>query len=232
MKHIIFSKTVHFHFLQEINRRNRRIIKQTFDSNVLEINETPSAIPKQSTSDVEASNGLKKTNLPHAEVKSNANSTTQVKRTGTSNEKKAVNDKKAKDANVDDWESIFDENGDCLDPKVMDEITASVGKVTVTKPKNDYKQYQEPVNLDGEEFPHVLEVSNFPVEFKTQDLMMIFVEYKESGYDIKWVDDTHALVVFSSSKIGECFVLFCLKKSKTFKLKQALSNCFNVSFAK
>lgn len=60
-----------------------------------------------------------------------------------------------------------------------------------------------PVNLDAEEFPHVLEVSNFPTEFKTQDLLMLFAQYKESGFDIKWVDDTHALAVFSSSKIGE-----------------------------
>lgn len=56
--------------------------------------------------------------------------------------------------------------------------------------------------MNEEEFPHVLEVSNFPVEFKTQDLMMLFSQYKESGFDIKWVDDTHALAVFSSSKIA------------------------------
>lgn len=60
--------------------------------------------------------------------------------------------------------------------------------------------------LNLEEFPHVLEVSNFPAEFKTQDLMQIFSPYKESGFDIKWVDDTHALVVFSSSKIGIQFI--------------------------
>lgn len=56
--------------------------------------------------------------------------------------------------------------------------------------------------LSGEEFPHVLEVSNFPVEFKNQDLLMVFSQYKESGFDIKWVDDTHALAVFSSSRVG------------------------------
>lgn len=106
----------------------------------------------------------------------------------------------------DDWESLFDDNGECLDSKIIDEITASVGKVTITKPKSDYKSYQSsaaPINLDAEEFPHVLEISNFPVEFKTQDLMMLFSQYKETGFDIKWVDDTHALAVFSSSKIGE-----------------------------
>lgn len=138
---------------------------------------------------------VKKQNLPHAEAQSDAEAITQTKQTEKS-EKKAVT------TETDDWESMFDDNGD-LDPKLMNEITASVGKVSVSKPKNDYMSYQEPINLDEEEFPHVLEVSNFPVEFKTQDLMMIFCEYKDSGFDIKWVDDTHALVVFSSSKIGE-----------------------------
>lgn len=119
-----------------------------------------------------------------------------------------------KNTETDDWESIFDENGECSDPKLMDEITANVGKVIITKPKNDYKCYQDAVNLDDEEFPHVLEVSNFPVEFKTQDLMMVFSEYKDLGFDIKWVDDTHALVVFSSSKIGMRFESY----SKHFKI--------------
>lgn len=57
--------------------------------------------------------------------------------------------------------------------------------------------------LNEEEFPHVLEISNFPVEFKTPDLLMLFSQYKSAGFDIKWVDDTHALAVFSSSRIGE-----------------------------
>ncbi|XP_055301949.1 uncharacterized protein LOC129568295 isoform X2 [Sitodiplosis mosellana] len=179
---------------KEINRRNRRIIKQTFDSDVLEINETPSVISKQSPPETE-SKLEKKTISPHAEAQSNADSTTQTKRT-------EVCEKKTATSETDDWESMFDDNGECLDPKVMNEITASVGKVSITKPKNDYKSYEEPINLDEEEFPHVLEISNFPVEFKTQDLMMIFCEYKDSGFDIKWVDDTHALVVFSSSKIA------------------------------
>lgn len=31
---------------------------------------------------------------------------------------------------------------------------------------------------------------------------MLFSQYKGTGFDIKWVDDTHALAVFSSSRIG------------------------------
>jgi hypothetical protein len=103
----------------------------------------------------------------------------------------------------DDWDSKFDDNGDCLDPKMITELTQAVGKVTIEKPKSDYKVYQMKQDLlKDEEFPHVLEVSNFPVEFRTQDLMMLFSPFKESGFDIKWVDDTHALAVFSSAKVA------------------------------
>lgn len=148
---------------KEINRSNRRIMKQTFVSDVLEIPE------------------------PSAKPVTNGNQTPKV----------------TVDPETDDWDCMFDDNGDCLDPKLLDELTASVGKVTIEKPKSDYKLYHsKQALLNAEEFPHVLEISNFPMEFKTQDLMMLFSAYKESGFDIKWVDDTHALAVFSSSKIA------------------------------
>lgn len=189
--------SIHLNFFQqEINRRNRRIIKQTFDSDVLEIDD---ALTIQKQSPPTESHFSKKSNLPQSQVQYNANTTIQ---STCSENLKENTSKKAVNSDGDDWESMFNDDGECLDPKLIDEITATVGKVTITKPKSDYKNYQEPANLDDEEFPHVLEVSCFPPEFKTQDLMMIFQEYKETGFDIKWVDDTHALVVFSSSKIG------------------------------
>lgn len=43
------------------------------------------------------------------------------------------------DDDEDDWESMFDDNGECVDPKVIEDITAAVGKVTIEKPKSDYK---------------------------------------------------------------------------------------------
>ncbi|EDX09004.1 GD13719 [Drosophila simulans] len=103
----------------------------------------------------------------------------------------------------DDWEKMFDESGDCLDPKILQELTESVGKCKIELPKMDYSVFHiKQQLLNEEEFPHVLEVSNFPVEFKTPDLLMLFAQYRGSGFDIKWVDDTHALAVFSSSRIA------------------------------
>lgn len=159
---------------QEINRSNRRIIKQTFPSNVLEIAD------QQQQQQPENGVGV--------EEKEKENGTADARQ---------VNPEE------DDWESMYDDNGDCLNPKLMEELTSAVGKVSIEVPQSDYKMFQsKQAVLNEEEFPHVLEVSNFPVEFKTQDLMMLFSQYKESGFDIKWVDDTHALAVFSSSKIA------------------------------
>lgn len=162
---------------QEINRSNRRIIKQTFASNVLEIAEQ-----QQHQDSVGVEEDKEKEN-GHGVV--------------TTGDARQVNPEE------DDWESMYDDNGDCLNPKLMEELTSAVGKVSIEVPQSDYKVFQsKQAVLNEEEFPHVLEVSNFPVEFKTQDLMMLFSQYKESGFDIKWVDDTHALAVFSSSKIA------------------------------
>lgn len=157
---------------------------------------------KQSSSDV------KRSFLPHANLERcippNTNTLPSMKTSKN-------NKNNGSSAIEDDWEAMFDDNGECLDSKIINEISEAVGKVSLSKSKSNYKETHKTINLEEEEFPHVLEVSNFPVEFKTQDLMMIFSGYKEAGFDIKWVDDTHALVVFSSSKCGklskyfECF---------------------------
>lgn len=256
-----------------MNRSNRRIIKQSFDSNVLEISDThkeqkqtPSVQPqkldlpqsppqtvqskkspqsksgdgkdtvekvkdsgdksKKSSDKMRESTGKVKESTERARDGGKAKESTEKIKDGSKVKESEAKSKKTADKptekakktvnpETDDWESIFDEEGECVDPKLMNEISATMGKVAIAQPKSEYKPYQEPINLEGEEFPHVLEASSFPSEFKTQDLMMVFVEYKETGFDIKWVDDTHALVVFSSSKIGE----FLEKKTKVLFLE-------------
>lgn len=41
---------------------------------------------------------------------------------------------------------------------------------------------------------------------------MLFSQYKGTGFDIKWVDDTHALAVFSSSRIGAYNIRYASKQ--------------------
>lgn len=79
------------------------------------------------------------------------------------NKKTAKQSSKEDDADEDDWESMFDDNGDCLDSKVVDEITAAVGKVAINKPKSDYKVSAVPTleqYLNSQKFnPFVASVS-------------------------------------------------------------------------
>jgi hypothetical protein len=103
------------------------------------------------------------------------------------------------------------------------QLTNAVGSVTIEKPQSDYHAYQSRIELmmsgaANDEFSHVLEIYNFPAEFKTHDLYAVFSPYMKGGFEIKWVDDTHALGVFSSSLVGklnfkvlDCLLLRMLK---------------------
>ncbi|KAM9813850.1 R3H and coiled-coil domain-containing protein 1-like [Neosynchiropus ocellatus] len=68
--------------------------------------------------------------------------------------------------------------------------------VSILRVHNDYFYKDVRANLEG--FGHVIEIYNFPNMFKTEDLLDAFVDYSDGGMKIKWVDDTHALGVFSS----------------------------------
>ena len=51
---------------------------------------------------------------------------------------------------------------------------------------------------------HVVELYDFPANFKTQDLVAVYQPCQAAApLDIKWVDDTHALAIFSSSSVGK-----------------------------
>ncbi|XP_067361537.1 R3H and coiled-coil domain-containing protein 1 isoform X1 [Channa argus] len=62
---------------------------------------------------------------------------------------------------------------------------------------NDYSVYEN-VCINPDEFRHVIEIYDFPPMFKTDDLLDAFTDYSDGGMKITWVDNTHALGVFSS----------------------------------
>ncbi|XP_078311787.1 uncharacterized protein LOC111137341 isoform X2 [Crassostrea virginica] len=97
----------------------------------------------------------------------------------------------------DSWDTMFDDDGECVDPSAMDELTKTVGKVKIEKATINYLDFK-PKEPDYDDMNHVIEIFDFPAEFKTEDLMSVFSQFKNKGFDIKWVDDTHALGVFSS----------------------------------
>uniref|UniRef100_A0A2H1W122 SFRICE_035612 n=1 Tax=Spodoptera frugiperda TaxID=7108 RepID=A0A2H1W122_SPOFR len=174
---------------QEINRSSKRIIKQSFHSDVLVISDTVDSVPEK--------------NEPEPVVAVEEKETEVVKKS-----KPKLEAKVSLKREENDWDAVFDDSGECLDPSLLEELTTTVGKVHISKPKNCYDQYQTRGQqlFNGpydETFGHVVEVYDFPSEFKTNDLFSLFSEYKDTGFEIKWVDDTHALIVFSSAKIGE-----------------------------
>ncbi|KAJ0172094.1 hypothetical protein K1T71_012067 [Dendrolimus kikuchii] len=170
---------------QEINRSSKRIIKQSFDSDVLLISD------------------------PGDDVKAEAlvENAPEEKEPEPENVKPKLEPKVSLKREENDWDAVFDDSGECLDPSLLEELTSTVGKVHISKAKNNYEQYQTrgQALFNGpydETFGHVVEVYDFPSEFKTNDLFSLFSEYKDTGFEIKWVDDTHALIVFSSAKIA------------------------------
>ncbi|XP_047438260.1 R3H and coiled-coil domain-containing protein 1 [Mugil cephalus] len=62
---------------------------------------------------------------------------------------------------------------------------------------NDFSIYEN-LSVNSDDFGHVIEIYDFPALFKTDDLLDAFAEYSDGGMKIKWVDNTHALGVFSS----------------------------------
>uniref|UniRef100_W5NEE6 R3H domain and coiled-coil containing 1 n=1 Tax=Lepisosteus oculatus TaxID=7918 RepID=W5NEE6_LEPOC len=80
-----------------------------------------------------------------------------------------------------------------------DQITANLKEpdITIERAQNEYSCYAN-VWIDPEEFGHVIEIYDFPAVLTTEDLLDAFAEFSKGGLKIKWVDNTHALGVFSS----------------------------------
>jgi len=126
------------------------------------------------------------------------------------------------------------ESSDCdsIDPndateQVVKEITAAVGGVQIESPSVDYTEFKtsdSTINID--QFGHVIEIYDFPQQWKTNDLMAAFESFT-SKWDIKWVDDTHALGVFSSPEVAaEALALRHPNiKSRPLNMATAQSKC-------
>lgn len=49
---------------------------------------------------------------------------------------------------------------------------------------------------------HVLVLADFSPNLRTTDLERLFVDFKDSGFLIRWVNDTTALAVFKTPSTG------------------------------
>ncbi|NXW91441.1 R3HC1 protein, partial [Alopecoenas beccarii] len=73
----------------------------------------------------------------------------------------------------------------------------TVKDISVEKLSLDCSSYGE-AQLGEGDFGHVTEIYDFSPTLKTEDLLELLSDFHESGLKIQWVDDTHALGIFSS----------------------------------
>lgn len=82
---------------------------------------------------------------------------------------------------------------------IQDEKPKEVVKVPVGASNN----YLQGPDLDYDKLQHIIELYDFPADLETMTLETVLRPFNESGFILKWVDDTHCLAVFSSSLTAE-----------------------------
>ncbi|KAL0984623.1 hypothetical protein UPYG_G00144280 [Umbra pygmaea] len=110
------------------------------------------------------------------------------------------------DEEEESWDALFNDEGECLDPHVLEELAINEGrkKRPVQEARFDYyslgrdSQEEGDTELREDELSHIVEIYDFPAEFKTEDLVKSFQAYQVRGFDIQWIDDTHVLGLFNS----------------------------------
>lgn len=123
------------------------------------------------------------------------------------NEKEEMNPKKfsfnwADEVDEDSWDALYDDSGNCLDSSIKNQLEDAIGSIKLQSPANDYLEFKpQEHQIVDEEYGHIIEIYDFPASFQTQDLLSVFQDFK--GIDLKWVDDTHALGIFSSPLLGK-----------------------------
>ncbi|KAJ8380043.1 hypothetical protein SKAU_G00008210 [Synaphobranchus kaupii] len=80
----------------------------------------------------------------------------------------------------------------------ISEITTNLKEqdVVILSAQNDYSCYRN-AWVDAEAFGHILEIYNISPMFTTEDLLDAFADFSAKGLKIHWVDNRHALAVFS-----------------------------------
>ncbi|XP_042329891.1 R3H and coiled-coil domain-containing protein 1 [Sceloporus undulatus] len=105
-------------------------------------------------------------------------------------------DRDMRNSVVEEKDSIFED--DC-GAELLQEITnyLTIKDISIEKIQFDCSSYGEAQINEGD-FGHVLEIYDFSPLLKTEHLLEVFAEFQESGFKLQWVDDTHALGIFSS----------------------------------
>nr|XP_020852470.1 coiled-coil domain-containing protein R3HCC1L isoform X2 [Phascolarctos cinereus] len=81
------------------------------------------------------------------------------------------------------WDSLFNDDGDCLDPHLLEELSGSSNnRKSLQEPRFDYYNYEaRELDISDCELPHVIEIYDFPQEFRTEDLLRVFCSYQNQA---------------------------------------------------
>ncbi|XP_018578941.1 uncharacterized protein LOC108917013 [Anoplophora glabripennis] len=102
-----------------------------------------------------------------------------------------------KNDNVNNWEELFDDDGQLQDD-LFKEVVHKVGSdFTILRAKEDYSEY---VTKQSEDLEHMVELYDFPPTLETHDIIQAFSVINSEAMYVKWVDDTHAILVLGSLK--------------------------------
>lgn len=100
------------------------------------------------------------------------------------------------DDSIKSWEDLFDEEGE-----IKEELLAVEKLHKATANNKQIKDNNELASEDikhVEELEHMVELYDFPSTFRTQDLIQAFSNINCEAMYIKWVDDTHAILVLGT----------------------------------
>lgn len=125
--------------------------------------------------------------------------------------KKSSPEKNMIDDPEDSWETLYSDEGDCINTEIQQKLNDLHLNVKAKHTNNHSSCHTKEPKMKEDEYAHVIEIYDFPVSFKTQDLKMIFKDLQNTEFDIKWIDETHALGIFSTAISGKPryqFVLF------------------------
>ncbi|KAG8574482.1 hypothetical protein GDO81_009201 [Engystomops pustulosus] len=83
--------------------------------------------------------------------------------------------------------------------QLLAEITSHVHEkdVHIQPLRGDFSEFSE-IQVDRGRFGHIIELYGFSSELSAEDLMEPFKEYRDRGFRLQLVDQTHALGIFSS----------------------------------
>ncbi|XP_073444700.1 R3H and coiled-coil domain-containing protein 1 isoform X2 [Dendrobates tinctorius] len=106
--------------------------------------------------------------------------------------------------------TVQDDEEQKMMEQLLVEIQANVcaKDVHIQPLQGDFSEFSE-VQVDRGKYGHIIEVYGFSPELSAGDLMETFKEYRDKGFCLELVDETHALGIFSSPE--EAFAASCQK---------------------